>query len=84
MQYLVCIQNQKPKICMAATRKKIIYRNSEHEVHQVGPKNTENQNLSFLAFKGEAVGVTQICVQQRVTDGKFFFAHIMFLSIRKS
>jgi hypothetical protein len=43
---------------MAATRKKLIYRNSEYDVHQVGPKNNESQNLSFLAFEGEAVGET--------------------------
>jgi hypothetical protein len=64
--------------------KKIIYRNSEYEVHQVGPKNTESQNLSFLAFDGEDVGVTQICVQRCVTDGNCFFAQIMFLSHKKS
>jgi hypothetical protein len=29
-------------------------------VHQVGLKDYENQNFSFLAFKGEAVGVAQI------------------------
>jgi hypothetical protein len=64
--------------------KKIIYRNSEYEVHQVGPKNTESQNSSFLAFEGEAVGVTQICVKRRATHGNFFIAQIMFLSHKKS
>jgi hypothetical protein len=29
-------------------------------VHQVGSKDSGSQNFSFLAFKGEAVGVTQI------------------------
>jgi hypothetical protein len=32
----------------------------EYEVHQVGPKDFGSQNFSFLAFKGKAVGVTQI------------------------
>jgi hypothetical protein len=29
-------------------------------MHQVGPKDSGSRNFSFLAFKGEAVGVTQI------------------------
>jgi hypothetical protein len=33
---------------------------SEYEVLQVCPKNAGSQNVSFLASKGEAVGVTQI------------------------
>jgi hypothetical protein len=64
--------------------KRLIYQNSEYEVHQVGSENTESQNLSFLAFEGENEGVTQICVQRRVTDGKIFFAQIMFLGHKKS
>jgi hypothetical protein len=68
----------KTKILYGSYPKKIIYPNSEYEVHQVGPKNTKSQHLSFLAFEGEAVGVTQTCVQRRVTAGKFFFAQIMF------
>jgi hypothetical protein len=32
----------------------------EYEVHQVGLKDYGSQNFSFLALKGEAVGVTQI------------------------
>jgi hypothetical protein len=31
-----------------------------NEGHQVGPKNSGSQNFSFLAFKGEAVGVAKI------------------------
>jgi hypothetical protein len=88
MQHIVCLhaiscvhQNPlKTKKIYGSYPKKIIYRNSEYEVHQVGPKNTESQNLSFLAIEGEAASVTQICVQLRVTDGKIFFAQIMFLS----
>jgi hypothetical protein len=29
-------------------------------VHQVGPNNSGNQNVSFLALKAEAVGEVQI------------------------
>jgi hypothetical protein len=36
------------------------YKNSEYEVHQVGPKYFRSRNFSFLAFKGEAVGLIQI------------------------
>jgi hypothetical protein len=35
------------------------FQNSEYEVHQIGLKDY-SQNFSFLAFKGKAVGVTQI------------------------
>jgi hypothetical protein len=76
-----CVENQN---FVWQLPEKIIYRNSEYEVHQVGPKNTESQNLSFLAFEGEVVGVTQICVQRRVVDGNFFVAQILFLSHKKS
>jgi hypothetical protein len=65
---------------MAATRKKIIYRNSVYDVHQVGPKNAGSQNSSFSTFE-EAVDVTQICLQRRVADGNLFFSQIMFLRI---
>jgi hypothetical protein len=36
------------------------FQNSEHEVHQVALLDSGSQNFSFLAFKGKAVGVTQI------------------------
>jgi hypothetical protein len=36
------------------------FQNSEYEVHQVGLKEPGSQNFRTLAFKGEAVGVTQI------------------------
>jgi hypothetical protein len=36
------------------------FKNLEYEVHQVGLKDYGSQNFSFLAFKGEAVGVAQI------------------------
>jgi hypothetical protein len=64
--------------------KTIFYQNSKYEVHQVGPKYSRSQNFSLLAFEGEAVGVTQICVQRRVTDGRFFFAQNMFFTHKKS
>jgi hypothetical protein len=49
-------------------------------VHQVGPKDSGSQNVSFLALKAEPVGE----VQRRVTDGKKFVAQIMFFSHKKS
>jgi hypothetical protein len=63
---------------MAATRKNNNLRQSEYEVHQIGPKNTESQNLSFQAFEGEVVGMTYICVQRRVTDGFCFLLKLYF------
>jgi hypothetical protein len=36
------------------------FQNSEYEVHQVGPKDFESQNFSFLALKAEPVGEVQI------------------------
>jgi hypothetical protein len=36
------------------------FQNSENIGHQVGLKNSGSQNFSFLAFKGEAVGVAKI------------------------
>jgi hypothetical protein len=36
------------------------YKDSEYEVHQVGLKDSGIQHFRILAFKGEAVGVTQI------------------------
>jgi hypothetical protein len=62
--------------------KTIFYQNSKYEVHQVGPKYSRSQNFSLLAFEGEAVGVTQICVQRRVTDGRFFLLKTCFLPIK--
>jgi hypothetical protein len=58
--------------------KTIFYQNSKYEVHQVGPKYFSSQNFSLLAFEGEAVGVTQICVQRRVTDKNFFWSKHVF------
>jgi hypothetical protein len=36
------------------------YNDSEYEVHQVDLKESGSQNFRILAFKGEAVGMTQI------------------------
>jgi NOL1/NOP2/fmu family ribosome biogenesis protein len=36
------------------------FQNSEYRGHQVSPKVSGSQNFSFLAFKGEAVGVAKI------------------------
>jgi hypothetical protein len=36
------------------------FQNSEYAGHLVGPKDLRSRNFSFLAFKGEAVGVAQI------------------------
>jgi hypothetical protein len=36
------------------------FQNSEYRGHQVGPKDSGSRNFSFLAFKGEAVGVAKI------------------------
>jgi hypothetical protein len=39
---------------------------SEYEVHQVGQKDFESKNVSFLAFKGKAVDMVQILrIQKR-------------------
>jgi hypothetical protein len=59
--YEKCMENAlKTQNLQGDYSKKLFYQNSEYEVHQVGPKKTGSQNFSFLAFKGEAVGVTQI------------------------
>jgi hypothetical protein len=54
-------------------------------VHQVGLKYFGSKNFSFLAFKGEAVGVTQISSYngngRRVTDGKKLSLKSCFLGI---
>jgi hypothetical protein len=39
-------------------------------------------NFSFQAFEKETVGVTQICLQWRVTDGNWFFAQIMSKNVK--
>jgi hypothetical protein len=53
--------------------KDVKFQNSEYRGHQVGPKDSRSQSFSFLAFKGEAVGVAQICERQRrVTDEKIY------------
>jgi hypothetical protein len=36
------------------------FQNSEYRGHQVDPKYSGSQNFSFLAYKGEAVGVAKI------------------------
>jgi hypothetical protein len=56
-----------------------------YEVHQVGLKDSGSQNFRTLAFRGEAVGVTQILYYTgngngAVTDGKFYIAQIMFFT----
>jgi hypothetical protein len=38
------------------------FQSFEYEVHQTGPNHNCMQNFSFLAYKGEAVGVAQISV----------------------
>jgi hypothetical protein len=43
------------KLVWQLSKKKTIYRNSDYEMHQVDSKNARSQNLSFLAFEGEAV-----------------------------
>jgi hypothetical protein len=56
-------------------------------VHQVGLKDSESQNFSFLALKAEPVVEVQIlrtATARRVTDGKLFIAQIMFFSHKKS
>jgi hypothetical protein len=41
---------------------------------QVGPKDSDSQNFSFLASKEKIVGVYKFCVRQRcVTYGKKLF-----------
>jgi hypothetical protein len=63
--------------------KKPFYQKSEYEVHQVGPKNAGSQNFSFLAFKGEAVGVTQIPSYNGAWQTENFFLHkSCFLGIK--
>jgi hypothetical protein len=43
-------------------------------LHQVGPKDYDSQNFSFLARKGEAVGVMKIFANG---NGKFSIAQII-------
>jgi hypothetical protein len=49
---------------------------SEYEVHQFG------QNFSFLAFKGEAVGLTQISSYNVRGRRIFFRSNHVFLAIK--
>jgi hypothetical protein len=43
--------------------------------HQVGPKDSGSRNLSFLAFKGEVVGVAQISRSTvKARDIRIFFS----------
>jgi hypothetical protein len=57
-------------------------------VHQVGSKDSGSQNFSFLAFKGKAIGVTQIlCITAataRDRRKKKFIAQIMLIIHKKS
>jgi hypothetical protein len=56
-------------------------------VHQVGSKDSESQNFSFLALKGKAVGVTQILCTTAATARdrrNFFIAQIMLVIHKKS
>jgi hypothetical protein len=60
-------------------------------VHQVSLKDPGSQNFRTLAFKGEAVGVTQIYPTTAAAAAatardrrKFFLAQIMFFSHKKS
>jgi hypothetical protein len=43
------------------------FQNSEYRGHQVGPKDSGSQNVSFLAFKGEAVGVAKMYANATAT-----------------
>jgi hypothetical protein len=45
------------------------FQNSEYAGHQVGLKDSGSRNFSFLAFKGEAVGVAQI-LRSTARDGR--------------
>jgi hypothetical protein len=64
------------------------FQNSEYEVHQVGLKDYGSQNFSFLAFKGEAVGVVQILYHNGAATArdrhKFFFRSNHVFSYKKS
>jgi hypothetical protein len=54
---------------------KLLYQNSEYEVHQVGPKIAGSQNVRVLAFKEEAVGVAHILRSPAPTrDRRNFFS----------
>jgi hypothetical protein len=46
-----------------------------NEVHRFGSKDSGSQNISFLAFKGEVVGVTQIssCNDNGADRRKIFY-----------
>jgi hypothetical protein len=62
---------------------KIFCQNFEHEVHQNGPKERREQNLSILALKEQAVSVAQ----KRLTaarDRRIFFFQIMLFRYKKS
>jgi hypothetical protein len=45
---------------------------SEYAGHQVGLKDSGSRNFSFLAFKGEAVGVAQV-LRSTACDGRKIF-----------
>jgi hypothetical protein len=49
--------------------KEPVFQNSEYEVNQIGPKDSGNQNFSFIAPKGEAEGVTQILCHTGTGNG---------------
>jgi hypothetical protein len=51
------------------------FKDFEYEVHQVGLKDSGSLNFRILAFKGEAVGVTQIYPTTAATarDRREFF-----------
>jgi hypothetical protein len=56
-------------------------------VHQVGSKDSGSQNFSFLVFKEDAVGVTQVLCTTAATvrdSGKKFIAQIMLVIHKKS
>jgi hypothetical protein len=48
-------------------------RNSEYEVHQVGPKDYGSQNFSFLAFIGTELVSRQITATATARDRRIFF-----------
>jgi hypothetical protein len=66
------------------------YKDSEYKVHQVGLNDSGSQNFRILAYKGEAVGVTQIYPTMAGTattarDRRIFLiAQIMLFSNKKS
>jgi hypothetical protein len=45
------LNSKTAKPLLGGYHKELEFQNSEYEVHQVGPKDFESQNFSFLALK---------------------------------